>query len=209
MWIGLYQWHSALWAYALYHGAVLLPAIVLGRSLWQKSFVMPKFMDILILTLAAVLFCGVAVGAYELFGPKVLSNAHVPLLLQELGIHPETYWYFAFYGTVINPLVEEIFWRGMVFNELDKHSKPFKLFGFVWSSCLYALFHFLIFRLVLYPGYAEFGTLMLAGYGASMAMLYRRTGSIVTVAYAHGVLTDLACVAILIDYFRKFGMPLQ
>jgi membrane protease YdiL (CAAX protease family) len=81
----------------------------------------------------------------------------------------------------------------------------FQYFAITLSSLLYALFHYLIFRLVLYPGYAELGILLLAGFGALMAVLYRRTGSILTTAFAHGILTDLACVVLLFDYARKFG----
>lgn len=207
MWVGLYQIKSALWAYGLYHGLCLVPAIVWGRSLWLPTLVRPTARDCLLMLVAAVLFSIVAVAGYELIGPLLLSNQRVPVILKEQGINRELYIFFGLYATIVNPFLEELFWRGVVLNELDRVGSRFKYFGITWSSLLYALFHYLIFRLVLYPGWAEVGTLMLAGYGALMAIIYRRTGSIVTPALVHGLLTDLACVVLMIDYCRKFGTP--
>jgi membrane protease YdiL (CAAX protease family) len=207
MWLGLYQLKSALWAYALYHCLCLVPAIVLNRSLWLSTFKKPSIRDCALLLIAAIAFSALALLAYEIFGPKVLSNEHVPLLLKEQGISRNLYIFFALYSTIVNPLLEELYWRGIVFNALDKPNIRPKYFAITCSSLLYALFHYLIFRLVLYPGWAELGTLLLAGYGAILALIYRKTGSIITTAMAHGLLTDLACVVLLIDYFRKYGMP--
>jgi len=181
-----------------------VPAIIWGRSLWLPTFKKPTIRDCLLLLIATILFSAIAVAAYELFGTMVLSNEHVPLLLKEQGISRDLFFFFAFYGTVINPLLEELFWRGVVLNVLEAGSAN-KYFGITCSSILYALFHYLIFRLVLYPGWTELGILMLAGYGALLALIYRKSGSIITAAMAHGLITDLAVVVLLLDYFRKFG----
>ena len=207
MWVGLYQLKSALWAYGLYHVLCLVPPIVWGRALWLPTFVRPSVRDCVLIVVAAILFSAAAVVAYELVGNILLSSEHVPILLKEQGITHELFLFFAFYATVVNPLVEELFWRGVVLNVLDRVGNRSKYFGITCSSVLYALFHYLIFRLVLYPGYAEMGTLLLAGYGALMAWIYRKSGSIITTAMAHGLLTDLACVVLLIHYFQKFGIP--
>jgi len=207
LWVGLYFIKSALWTYAIYHGVCLVPAIIWGRSFWQASFIKPTLKDSALLLGAALLFGAGAVIGYELLGTMVLSNENVPVLLREQGISRELFVLFAIYACTVNPLLEELFWRGVVLNALDRSGSRFKYFGITWSSLLYALFHYLIFRLVLYPGWAEIGILLLAGYGALMAMIYRKTGSIVTTALAHGLLTDLACVLLLLDYFRKFGLP--
>jgi membrane protease YdiL (CAAX protease family) len=206
MWVGLYQLKSGLWTYGLYHGLCLVPAIVWGRSLWLPTFLKPTIRDCLLLLGAAIVFSAGAVLGYELIGTKLLSNEHVLALLKEQGVSGDLFAFFAFYATIVNPLLEELFWRGVVLNALDEAGSRFKYFGITWSSLLYALFHYLIFRLVLYPGWAEVGTSLLAGYGALMALIYRKTGSIVTTALAHGLLTDLACVVLLIYYFRKIGI---
>lgn len=115
------------------------------------------------------------------------------------------FWPISVYAVVVNPLVEELFWRGIVFNELERWKKvPFKHFALVWSSVAYALFHYLIFRLVLFPVYAEIGIVLLAIYGAMLALIYRKTNSILTTAVAHGLLTDTAAIALMLDLARRY-----
>jgi membrane protease YdiL (CAAX protease family) len=207
MWVGVYEIKSAMWAYALYHFLVLAPAIIWGRSLWLPTLKLPSLKDFLLLVGATVIACAGAVSVYETIGGVLLSNEHVPSLMKEYGVTRGSYILFALYATIINPLLEELFWRGVVFNELDRRQFKFKYFAITWSSITYALFHYFVFRLILYPGWAEVGIIMLAGFGAMLALIYRKTGSILTTALAHGLLTDFAFVVIVIDYFRKFGMP--
>jgi membrane protease YdiL (CAAX protease family) len=208
IWAGLYHLKSAVWAYALYHGVCLIPAIIWGRTLWRATLVAPSLRDCALLIGASILFAAGAVIGYELLGSTLLSNENVPVLLKEQGIVPGPYLLLGCYSITVNPLLEEIFWRGVVLNELDRCQSRFKHFGITWSSLAYALFHYFIFRLVLYPGWAEVGTVLLAAYGAMLALIYRKSGSILTTALAHGLLTDLACVSLVVYYFHKFGMAL-
>ncbi|MBZ0187169.1 MAG: CPBP family intramembrane metalloprotease, partial [Candidatus Obscuribacterales bacterium] len=125
-------------------------------------------------------------------------------LLKELGFSKQLFWPLSIYLIVVNPLLEELFWRGVVLNELDDLKLPVKHFGIIWSSLTYALFHYLIFRLVLFPGFAELGIVMLALFGALLAVVYRKTGSIVTTALTHGLLTDLAAIVLILNLFRRY-----
>lgn len=208
MWVGLYKLSSAFWAYVIYHLLCVMPAILWGRKLWLPTFARPSLRHVGLLIAAAIPFGAVTVIGYEINGAMLLSDENVAVLLKELGINRNSFLTFALYSVLVNPLLEELYWRGVVLNELDTAAHiNIKHFGIIWSSLAYALFHYLIFRLVLYPGWAEIGTLLLAVYGAILALIYRKSGSILTTALAHGILTDLACVFLLIDYFRKY--PLQ
>jgi membrane protease YdiL (CAAX protease family) len=207
MWVGLYQMKSAAWAYALYHVVCLMPVIIWGRALWQPTLVRPTLRDCGLILVATIVFSAATVLGYEVIGTHLLSRENVPVLLKGLGINRDFSILFALYGTIVNPLLEELFWRGVVLNQLERVQGRFKYFGITWSSLTYALFHYFIFRLVMYPGAAEVGTLLLAGYGAILAVIYRKTGSIITTALTHGLLTDLAVVVLLLYYIWKFGMP--
>jgi membrane protease YdiL (CAAX protease family) len=200
IWLGLYQFKSALITFVLYHGVCLTPAIIWGRNLWGPTWNKPSWRELALLISTGTVFCVVTVILYELIGTKCLSNENA---LNLINRYAASNWYLLVFLSAfiffVNPFLEEIFWRGVVLNELDTwHTRP-KHFGLVWSSCSYALFHYLIFRLVLFPGFAEIGIVMLAFFGASLAILYRKTGSIVTTAIAHGLLTDLAVVALIVD----------
>jgi membrane protease YdiL (CAAX protease family) len=205
MWAGLYEFKSAAWAYVFYHGLCLLPALVWGRHLWMSTCHTPKRKHCLWLLLASVVFSIIALLTYELMGPMLLSDSNVITLLKDLGYSRGIFLALGFYTIVVNPLVEEIFWRGIVLNALDKVRKPpFKHFGIVCSSLAYAAFHYFIFRMVLFPGWAEVATLLLAVYGAGLAILYRKTGSVLTAAVAHGLLTDMAVIVLILDLYRRY-----
>ncbi|MBX9722952.1 MAG: CPBP family intramembrane metalloprotease, partial [Candidatus Obscuribacterales bacterium] len=204
IWVGLHVLKSAVGAFALYHGVCLLPAIICGRKLWLDDWTLPKLNEWVKLLLASIVFSTIAYFFYELLGKKLLSNEHVFELLKSLGFSKSLFWPLSIYAVLVNPLVEELFWRGVVFNYLDKLNKPFKNFALLWSSFAYALFHYTIFRMVMYPVFAEIGTAMLAIYGALLALLYRKTGSIITTAVAHGLLTDMAAIVLIIALLRHF-----
>lgn len=199
IWLGLYELKSAAWSFIIYHGTCLLPGIIWGRSHWLPGLRLPRFKHLIVLFFTSALFSFAAVLLYEHFGHKVLSNEHVVGLMQGLGFSKLLFWPLCLYLLIVNPLVEELFWRGVIFDTLDKSATFFKNFGLVWSSATYAAFHYWIFRLVLFSPWSELGILMLAVYGAALALIYRKAGSILTVALVHGLLTDLAVIVLIID----------
>lgn len=204
IWIGLYQIKSAALTFLLYHGLCLVPAIWWGRHLWIPTLTVPKLKHCALLVVAAVVFSLITLATYELIGKHLLSNEVAMELLKRQGFSKDMFWPLSLYAIFINPIFEEIYWRGVVLKELEKHKTPIKHFALIWSSLAYALFHYLIFRMVLFPGWAELGTLMLAAYGAILAILYRKTGSIIFTALAHGLLTDLACIVLILDLLQRY-----
>lgn len=205
MWMGLYVLNSAPWAFALYHYVCLVPALIVGRKLWQAGLKPPSLKVCAAILVLAVLFSGITVLSYELLGHKVLSNQEVIALMNRVGWAKHMLWPLSLYAIVVNPVLEEFYWRGMLLVQLERiKNPPFPHFGIIVSSLFYALFHYFIFRLVLFPVHAEIGSLMLACYGAMLAIIYKRTGSIITTAIAHGLLTDLAAATLIYDLSVKF-----
>lgn len=202
--VGMCQLKSAVWSFALYHCICIVPAIIWGRKHWQPGFTLPSATVCLRLAGASVLFSAAALVLYETAGSLMLSNDNVVALLKQVGYSKSIFLPLSLYAIIVNPIVEELFWRGVVLNVLDKENLRWKHFGIVYSSLAYAAFHYTIFRLVMFPGWAEAGTLLLAVYGAFLAVLYRRTGSIVTTSIAHGLLTDLAAIVLILDLFSRY-----
>lgn len=205
MLIGLYMLHSAVWAYAIYHYVCLLPAVILGRALWQSDLKRSSVKFFLAITAIAIAFSGVTVLAYEFLGKYVISDQKTVELMVRMGWSKEWLWVLNIYCFTVNPFIEEVYWRGIVFKQLEKIEKPpFKNFGVIASSFLYAFYHYFIFRLILYPVAAEILSIALAFYGAGLAILYKRTGTLWSAILAHGLLTDLAVVALIVDLMNKF-----
>lgn len=201
IWVGLYEIKSAAWTYALYHGIFLLPGAIVGRNLWVPTLTRPKLKHVAMIFSIATIFSAFTVIAYERAGQLVLRDEDVGRLLSELDLTRANLVFFGLYAIIVNPLFEEIYWRGVLFNALEK--VPIKHFALVWSSVTHALFHYLIFRLVLFPIWNEIGILTLAIYNGILALIYRRTGSLITTAIAHGLLSDMACICLIVDFFRK------
>ena len=109
---------------------------------------------------------------------------------------------YAIFG---NPIVEELFWRGVVLNELERAKFPIRHFGMIWSSILYAALHLPIVLLVVGPGIGLGCVLFLAVYGAILAAIYRLTGSIVLAVLTHGLLTDVAAVVLMLRLLSEAG----
>lgn len=204
MWVGLYVMKSAIWAFALYHFVYLVPAIIIGRTLWRPTLVRPTLRGLAMLSVVAGLYSAVSIVGFEILSSLYLDQKEVVALLNRIGWSHNSFWMISIYAVVVNPLLEELFWRGVILNELDRWKVPIKHFGIIWSSFTYAMFHYLIFRLVLFPFYAEIGIFMLAIYGAILALIYRKTGSIITTAFAHGLLADTAAVMLMLNLARHY-----
>lgn len=204
MYVGLYVLNSAVWAFALYHILYLLPGIIIGRALWRTTLLRPTVRGLAMLSVVAVLYSTVSIVGFEILSSLYLDQKEVVALLNRIGWSHNSFWMISIYAVVVNPVLEELFWRGVILNELDRWKVPIKHFGILWSSFTYAMFHYLIFRLVLFPFYAEIGIFMLAIYGAILAWIYRKTGSIITTAFAHGLLADTAAVMLMLNLARHY-----
>lgn len=204
MWYGLYVLKNTNITLGLYHMLCLMPGIILGSSLWRKDLRMPTRKQWLFLALSSVLFNALTVFLYDHIGFLFLKNENVMKLLTELGFQKGHLLVLSLYFIFINSTLEELFWRGAILNQLDRMRAPFKHFGIIVSSIMYGAFHYLILRLVVYPGWAEVGFVMLSVYGALLAVLYRQTRSITMPILAHAFLTDLAAMLLTFDLLAHF-----
>lgn len=204
IWYGLYVLKSTIVTLGLYHAVVLVPGIIWGFSLWRKDVSMPTLKQWLMLLVTSFLFNGAAVLLYEQVGYIFLDNDHVMKLINELGFTRQHLIPLGLYFIFINSALEELFWRGVILNEMDRVKTPFKHCGIVSSSLMYGAFHYLILRLVVYPGWAEIGFLLLAFYGAFLASIYRKTGSIVMASLVHGLWTDLTAIILVVVLLQHY-----
>ncbi len=204
MWYGLYVFKNTNTALGLYHMLCLMPGIILGSSLWRRDFKTPTRNQLLVLFGVAVLFNAVTILLYDHIGYLFLSNDSVMALLTQLGFHKGHLLLLSLYFIFVNSTLEELFWRGSILNQLDKMRGPIKHYGILVSSVMYGAFHYLILRLVVYPGWAEVGFVMLAIYGWILAVLYRKTGSILIPILVHAFYTDLAAMLLTVDLLNHF-----
>jgi hypothetical protein len=206
IWLGVCVIKSAIWSFILYHGLCIVPVIIWARKLWLNDLKFPKPLHLLALFLNSALFCTITLWLYQHYGAHLLNNENALQVLVSQGYRKDLLWPLCLYFVIVNPLLEEIFWRGVILNKLDSLDLPWKHFGLCWSSAAYAAFHYPIFQRVLYPGWAELAILLLTIYGAGLVLLYRRTRSLVLISLAHALLTDLAAIALIVTLVHSYHM---
>jgi membrane protease YdiL (CAAX protease family) len=102
----------------------------------------------------------------------------------------------AVYFIIVNAILEELFWRGVILNELDEVTKSWRMFGTAWTATTFAAWHYLVLRALLQPGYAELTVLGVLGMGIFTSWLYRKTQSIIVPILWHALVFDLSIIAI-------------
>lgn len=206
IWFGLNVFKSAVWTYVLYHG-LSLPAICIGWKLWKPTLQKPTLKEIAILIVASILFSLAALGFYDLLGKHLFSGQKAVEVLTRVGWCNQLFWPISIYVVLVNPVIEELFWRGVILNALDRLTAPSKWLGITWSSIAYGALHYSIVTLVVGPVIGFACVFFLSLHGALLAVIYRRTQSIIMVTLVHGMLNDVAAVLLMQRLFAQSRLP--
>ena len=197
VWLGMYKLDSILWTFALYHGCCLLPAAIWGRTLWRGALRWPTPKQWAALGAAILIVLPVTLFVYGKIGRELLDS---PELLRSVVTQRgfQTSWLmpFGIYFVAVNATLEELFWRGVVLNELRGTGDTLWTIGAVWTAFTFSAWHFLVLRLLLRPGWAEVAVLGILAAGIFFAWLYRQTHSIIVPILWHGLLFDFALVVV-------------
>ncbi len=194
---GLHYFHSILWTFFLYHGCCAIPAIIWKRHHWSKHLSRPTARQLIILLVAALLFGAYTYYAYHLVGTHIFNKQRALASLNFRGFRPDWLIPMSIYFVTINPLIEELFWRGVVLNELS--SRDTKIFSLpvLWTNFLFAAWHVMVVRLFVAPLFLYVGFMIVLSVGVYLSWMYRKTDSLVLPALWHGLVFDLAVVILL------------
>jgi membrane protease YdiL (CAAX protease family) len=196
VWLGLYKFDSLVWTFVLYHGCCLLPAALWGRRLWRGAIRWPTQRQWAALLTAVVLIIPLSLFLYGVIGSDILSAPSLRSVVTERGFQSAWLLPFGIYFVAVNATLEELFWRGVVLNELRGTSETIWTLGAIWTAFTFAAWHYVVLRLLLRPGWAEATVLAILGAGIFFAWLYRRTHSIIVPILWHGLIFDLGLVVV-------------
>lgn len=196
VWLGMYVLHNLVWTFFLYHGLCLLPAAVWGRKLWLDSLHLPKKRYLVILLITTLIALPLTLYIYHILGNSFIDASSLLTVVTQRGFKASWYVPLGFYFVPVNAVLEELFWRGVVLNELKGLSERYSRIGAIWTAFTFAAWHYLPVRLLLRPGWAELavGGIVLAG--VLFSWLYRKTGSIILPTLWHALVFDLALILI-------------
>jgi membrane protease YdiL (CAAX protease family) len=198
VWLGMYKLNSIVWTFFLYHGVCLLPPVVWGYPLWRSGLKRPTVKQWILIAICGTATALVAQIAYKLSGQMIVSRDQILSVLTARGLLAGWTIPLAAYFVVINATLEELFWRGVILNELDYLNKKIRLLGTVWTAATFAAWHWLVIRLLIKPGWAELTIVGILAMGFFTSWIYRRTESIVLPILWHALVFDLAIILLFI-----------
>jgi hypothetical protein len=173
VWAGLFLFKSAWFALIGFHVAILLalpvvhPNIPIGILIKSKS---PKWI------LISMLFCGISgIGLY--FFWDVFGVVHdLSAQLQSIGLNSSSWLGFIAYFSVVNPFVEEYFWRGVLGDETKKLRM---------IDAIYAGYHALILWGRVHPLSILFAVVILTSAGWLWRQFSREDGGLLAAVLGH------------------------
>jgi membrane protease YdiL (CAAX protease family) len=202
VWLGMYRLDSLWVTFLLYHGVCLLPAVLWGRRLWRGAWKMPTPAQWAALAVATSLALPLFLESYVAIGARVLDAHSLLHVVTRRGFAARWLLPLGLYFVPVNAVLEELFWRGVVLNELRGVGGTAWTAGAVWTALTFAAWHWLVIRLLLRPGWAEAAVLGVVAAGLFFSWLYRRTGSIIVPILWHGLVFDLALILVLAAVLR-------
>lgn len=196
VWLGMYKLDSIVWTFVFYHGCCLLPTAIWGRDLWRGALRWPTLRQWGALLIAIAVALPITLFIYSELSKDIFNASSLRNVVTERGFQSAWLLPFGVYFVAVNATLEELFWRGVVLNELRGTGDTIWTVGAVWTAFTFAAWHYLVLRLLLRPGWAEVTVLGVLGAGIFFAWLYRRTHSIIVPILWHGLIFDFALVAV-------------
>jgi membrane protease YdiL (CAAX protease family) len=195
--LGLHYYRSIFWSFFLYHGCCLLPVIIWRRKSWRAHLIPPTVPQI-----AAIALVGAALGVATIFlhahiGNFVLERQHALTAMSMRGFQISWLVPLSIYFFTVNPVVEELFWRGVVLNDLCEGESRMLSLPYIWTNVSFAAWHWLVVRLFVSPMFIPLAIAIVAAVGFFLSWLYRRTGSVILPMLWHGLVFDMAVIVLL------------
>lgn len=185
--IGLFWARSAWVAILGYHAGIL---VVLHLARFRASFGAKQHAGRWSALSVTLGLSGIALfWLWPLFGisPRLASD------LELLGLSGRTWPLFIAYGSLVNPWLEEWYWRGYLGNPA-KHP--------VWMDALFAGFHVLVLMNWVPAGWVLFAVLILCAAGWFFRQAARESGGLPPAALGHAA-ADFSILVVAYFYSVK------
>jgi len=203
VWIGFYVFHS-YWFAALSYALIVcaFPSLVFAKRVRE----LPESLSLQLVPnsqkfsrrmgAVAVLSMGAMLLGWAILSRLMIDWSHLPAQLAAVHCSVDFwFWIFVIYFVVVNPIAEEYFWRGIVYNTLKN------LWGTplaVAVSCiLFGGWHWVIIQHFFAPLWHIPLTLMIMVGGMIFTWAYEHTNSLIEPILIHSLGADLPIMVIL------------
>lgn len=195
VWFGLYQFGSAQLAFLFYHCTCILGGFLLGSPALPKTERVSALrrrilVAVVVMANVATVILYLTVGGHLLDQPTVLQQ------MKSRGLPPTAYFWLFPYFAIVNPLVEEYFWRGGIYARL-RPLFPSWIHAALISSAFFGAWHWLVIRLFVTPLVALPATVAIMVVGFLLAYLYEEHRRLIYPIALHALAGDIPLLVVL------------
>ncbi len=175
VWGGLFLFKTAWAALIGFHIAILLTLLLPRPNLPINILFKSKYSKWIP---ASVLFCSTSgIGLYFLWGVFGIVD-DFSAQLQSLGLTASSWPLIIAYFSLVNPFIEEYFWRGVLGNDTKK---------FYIGDVLYAGYHALVLWGRVHPLSIVFAVMILVSAGWLWRQISREDGGLLAATLGHAI----------------------
>jgi len=181
--LGLYVFKNVFFALAIYYSAIVFFIVTNGGKGLLKSILSGWNFSA---AAGSAIVCACSGGAIFLLWPYAkLENVNLVSTLAEYGLSGAACYIFVGVSTIVNPLLEELFWRGCFENE---PAKP------AFIDVVFAGYHVLALVLVIKMPIALLGFVVLFAVSWCLRFMRHKLGGLAVPYVAH-LTADISIVA--------------
>ncbi len=173
VWAGLFLFKSAWLTLIGFHIAILLTLLFLRPNLPINILFKSKYPKWILVSV--LICCSSGIGLYflwDLFG--VVSD--LPIQLENLGLSSFSWPMFMTYFVLVNPFVEEYFWRGVLGSDIKQ---------LYFMDVIFAGYHALILWGRVHPLSILFAVIILVSAGWLWRQISRQDGGLLAAVLGH------------------------
>jgi membrane protease YdiL (CAAX protease family) len=189
--IGLSGFHSIPMAVFLYHGYCLINIVLSGRQIGKQGF--PSLLEFLIAGACGVILSLLSVGLWRLTGDLIADPDICRTRIEGFGLPIDRWGLFAAYFLLVNPVIEELYWRGCV----QERAREIGILRDAFVAVPFSLWHIVTIWAVCGPIAAALGGVAVYCVGVLLTMMYRQSRSLGRCIVWHAMMADLAVISLM------------
>ena len=189
--VGLGIFHSIPIAVILYHGFCLVNIALAGLRV--RSIRIPQVLELVTATIAGVLLSFVSVALWRLTGDLIADPDICRFQLEALGLPVASWGMFAAYFMLVNPVIEELYWRGVV----QERAKAVGIHKDAIVAIPFSLWHVVPIWFVCGVSAAMLGGIAVYAVGVMLTFIYRQSRSFGRCIAWHAMMADLAVISLM------------
>ena len=174
----------------------MLTASVAGFQLWRDDIRLPTKLQWMGPAVAAFVMSVAGMLLYETVGRDLINPTSVLTAMSSRGFRDSQFLGFATYFVIVNATLEELFWRGVVLNELKGLALRQRSFGTWWTAASFGAWHYLVMRLLLRGFWPLVAAAFIMLCGIFLDLVYQRTRNILLAIVWHALVFDVPIILI-------------